>query len=159
MTTPPRTVSFLAILTSLVLGVVLLIGAFGIPVPSVRIEIVMDAAESSTRPAAATEREVAAEPEAPPAPTGASRPDSEPAPSLEAIVSRLRRGSVVAPRRRASVVQQRVDPSEPAITSAPPLTPVTVAPALRNRGEPVRALDGGGPARPGFVDGVWLALS
>ena len=146
MTTPPRTVSVLAILTSLVLGVVLLIGAFEIPVPSVRIEIVMDAAESGTGPVAATEREVAAEPEAPPAPTGASRPDSEPAPSLEAIVSRLRRESVVAPRRRESVVQQRVEPSEPDITAAPTFTPFTVAPSIRNRAEVVRAMEREYPA-------------
>ena len=39
MTTPPRTVSILSILTALVLGVVFLVGVFEVPIPAIRIQV------------------------------------------------------------------------------------------------------------------------
>jgi len=72
MTTPPRTVSIAAIFASVVLGVVLLVGALEIPVPAIRIQVEIGQAPavperpvtrasfqpSSTRPRLVNEEEV-----------------------------------------------------------------------------------------------------
>ena len=47
MTTPPRTVSVLGVLTALVLGVLLLVGVFEVPVPALRMQVDVEPPTSS----------------------------------------------------------------------------------------------------------------
>jgi TonB family protein len=54
MTTPPRTVSIAAIFASVVLGVVLLVGALEIPVPAIRIQVEIGGAPAAPEQAATT---------------------------------------------------------------------------------------------------------
>ncbi len=59
MTTPPRTVSILSILTALVLGVVLLVGVFEVPIPTIRIQVDMGPAPAPLSPASSATLESA----------------------------------------------------------------------------------------------------
>ena len=116
MTTPPKTVSLAAILASVVLGVVLMVGAFEIPIPSVRFQ--MEIGRSSVR------SEVAAE-------ARAFRPSSS-RPRL------INEGEVqvVARQELARVLRQDVE----AEVEHPSFTPMSVEPMMLNRPQVARAL-------------------
>ena len=55
MTTPPSTVSVLGLLTTLLLGVVLLIGAFEVPIPAIRIQVDIEPPSSGVTPSLTAE--------------------------------------------------------------------------------------------------------
>ena len=125
MTTPPRSVSIAAILASGVLGVVLLVGAFEIPVPAIRIQVEIG--------------------EAPPAPERAvTRAAFQPSSTRPRLVNqeevrqvaqleleRLTGEDLDVTVQAASPERQRVQPR---------FTPVSYQPIMLNRPEVGRAL-------------------
>jgi TonB family protein len=125
MTTPPRSVSLAAIFASVVLGIVLLVGALEIPVPAVRIQLEI----GGTRPVA----EQAAT-----------------APAFQPSVTRPRLVNQEAVRQVAQLELERLTGQELDITvqSAPrarqsvqpSFTPVSYQPIMLNRPEVGRAL-------------------
>jgi TonB family protein len=142
MTTPSRTISIVALLTSMVLGVVLLVGALEIPVPAVSIQIAVE----SGGPADAGDAAVRPVERAAPA---ADRNRADEPPSAAAAVSGLRaeaeasRPTPTTPPTRSGAVVERADPD---VSARPIFTPYTVAPTILNRGQVQRAMVEGYPA-------------
>jgi TonB family protein len=157
MTTPSRTVSVLALLTSMVLGVVLLVAAFEIPIPTVRAEFEFGPAaadDSGPEPVSSgaavadppdpvggrvqEPQEPAAEAE-PASPAEAARPPIEEPTSVESVIEELRVEAAARPRRPATAAVLRpVDDELP--STVPTFTPFTVAPRLINLAEVQRVL-------------------
>jgi TonB family protein len=121
MTTPSRAVSIFALLSATVLGVVLLVGALQIPVPTVSFQINVAPAAST-----ATARDVAT-------PSGTptqATPKPTPEPSTP------------------SGAAQASSAAEPDLSRRPVFTPYTVAPHLLNRDQVLQALQA---AYPGLL--------
>jgi len=155
MTTPSRTISIVALLTSMVLGVVLMVGALEIPVPAVSIQIgaqPADAAEGATRTNRGDATGGAGSAPEPGRPvivsdgenverTNVDRTDVEAPPSASEVIGSLRTqpARTVEPtlrvddRGRAVIV-------DPTIAAGPTFTPYSVAPSILNRDEVVRAM-------------------
>ena len=142
MTTPSRTVSVVALLTSMVLGVVLMVAAFEIPIPTIRAEFEIGPDAEVVVAPEAREPAATAEPAAPPEPFWV-RVDEPP--SAEAELSRLRaeRATVAepAPPRTSERAgsRERVA-SDDRLAAEPTFTPFTLAPQLINLTEVQRAL-------------------
>lgn len=164
MTTPSRAISILAILASTVLGVVLLVGALEIPVPTVHIEIAM-----GPEPARPVVRVPPPPPPAPPAPAEAQpertrAPDAEPVSAAEA--SRVVRVRLSETGQEVEVTSQlpAPEPAEQVATPDRPLfTPMTVRPTLTNVAEVQEALTREYPAmlRDAGIGGapvMWLYI-
>ena len=83
MTSPPRAVSIVALLTSMVLGVVLLIGALEIPVPTVSIQMAVEPASAETPPSVPA-TEATAEATAEPTAESAAEPANPPSQGADA---------------------------------------------------------------------------
>jgi TonB family protein len=119
MTTPPRAVSIAAICSSVVLGVILLLGALEIPVPAVRIQV--EIGPSTSEPDRAVTR-------------GTFQPSStRPRLINEEEVRR------VAELELERVMEQKLD----LVETAPPqprFTPASTEPVMLNRAEVARAL-------------------
>jgi TonB family protein len=159
MTTPSRAVSIVALLTSMVFGVVLMIAAFEIPVPTIRAELHIGGDEPATG-AEPAEETVAAESMNWIAVTeleGREREDLEA--ELRAEVERARAAraaEVVATERRyarietSEAVRARLETAilewaaaeriETDVSAAPTFTPFTQAPQLTNTQQVQRAL-------------------
>lgn len=141
MTTPSRTISILAILASTVLGVVLLVGALEIPVPTVHIEIAMgqqpavDVVDLPPPPAPPAPAEAQPEPTRP--------PDAAP-PSAAETVRDLRVTLSQSPPRVeiiSLIPPPQPEPTEEVATpEQPKFTPMTVRPTLTNVPEVQQAL-------------------
>jgi TonB family protein len=145
MTTPARTVSVVALLTSMVLGVVLMIAAFEIPIPTIRAEfeigpgaeiVTLDPEPSGAGAVTPPEPEPAEEPE----------PTDEPAPAA----SQQARGGpaiYVDGVRVYESDEEAGDPPGPTVVRGrePVFTPFTVAPALINLQQVQQALADGYP--------------
>ena len=158
MTTPSRTVSVVALLVSMVFGVVLMVAAFEIPIPTIRAELEIGPGTTEAEPAASRpvarveptpavrERPAAAEAEAarPPEPSEPARPRVEEPVSVEAVLVERR---AQAARREATARPEPTTRPEPAprpvddrVSQAPTFTPFTMAPQLLNLAEVQRAL-------------------
>ena len=127
MTTPSRTISVVALLTSMVLGIVLLIGALEIPVPSVSVQVSLG---PTGEPAGA--------------PTDRAR-QSAPTPSRAAVRDAEAAGRIrVEPEPRAPRSAELIvgvpQPREDRIAARPTFTPYTVAPSILNREEVISAM-------------------
>jgi TonB family protein len=157
MTSPPRTVSIIALLTSMVLGVVLLIGALEIPVPTVSVQVSVEPSASAEQVAGPTSPEPAVEPTAAPSPgtEAAAEQDlerreaqgagAEAPPSAEETLRRLRqeaveRGGRARPTRAPAEPARPQAPRSDDISARPTFTPYTLAPSILNREEVVRAM-------------------
>jgi len=131
MTTPPRAVSVAAIASSVVLGVVLLVGALEIPVPALRVQI-----EVGQTPTAPTEAAV----------TPAFRPSSTPPRLLnEGEVRRAGEAELLKLETGYYVEAKQGGPTNIIMPSQPKFTPVSIQPSLLNRQEVGRALAEGYP--------------
>lgn len=164
MTTPTRTISVVALLTSMVLGVVLLIGALEIPVPSVSVQVSLSSGEQPAVEPTTRERQNAA------APTEAAtrNADSEVGALEEearAAQQRARaeleaaRVEAEAGERARAEVERQTETQRPTeltggrlredrgdISARPVFTPYTVAPSILNREDVVRAMVDAYPA-------------
>jgi TonB family protein len=115
MTTPPRTVSIAAILASMVLGVVLLVGALEIPVPAIRIRVEIG--------------------QAPPVPERTvTRAGFQPSSTPPRLVNEEE------VRRVAERELERVTREARVVEAQPSFTPVSYQPIMLNRPEVGRAL-------------------
>jgi TonB family protein len=154
MTTPSRTISVVALLTSMVLGVVLLVGALEIPVPAVSIQIGTQPADAAQPgddgQGVAAEADADEEPrrsqdrsteEPPPVTQERERADAEP-PSAEETISGLRGEAAT----RSDELTRRPQPPEVGSYGQPRFTPYTVAPSIVNREQVVRAMVDAYPA-------------
>jgi TonB family protein len=132
MTTPSRTISIAAIAAATILGVVLLVGALGIPVPTVSLDVQVGGAEAA-RPdqtPAVTHFDTPPTPPPPPPPPVDHHVVVPPAPSgLTPTISVIAQLPEAARGYRAS---------EP--IGEPEFTPMTVRPTLTNADEVSRAL-------------------
>lgn len=151
MTTPARTVSVVALLTSMVFGVVLMVAAFEIPIPTIRaqLEIRPGAEEGSVpagspdRPNAQPERATAAPPTGGEPATEANGTRVEEPPSVEEVIIERRAETARVAARRADVEERSQPPttrSDDGVSLQPTFTPFTVAPALLNLAQVQRAL-------------------
>jgi len=135
MTTPPRTVSVVALLTSMVLGVALIGAAFQVPVPAVGQRGTDEAVAENIRVdvQVVRGREVEREDAQPVRPTQPSRPvvreEQRVEPSARPTTSEQRIAEVVGRRR-----------SDFDLSAEPTFTPFTAAPVLMNMAEVQRAL-------------------
>jgi TonB family protein len=118
MTTPPRTVSIAAIFASVVLGVVLLVGALEIPVPAIRIQVEIG--------------------QAPPVPQMPERAVTRA--SFQPSSTRPRLVNEEEVRRVAERELERVTRQARVVEASPSFTPMSVQPWLLNRPEVGRAL-------------------
>jgi TonB family protein len=140
MTTPSRTISVVALLTSMVLGVVLMIGALEIPVPALSIQIGAQPADGA-QPGDDAQR-VEAEADAseelrrsqdrsaeasPPPATQERDADAEP-PSVEETISGLRGEAAT----RSDELTRRPPPPGSGGYGQPRFTPYTLAPRILN---------------------------
>ncbi len=149
MTTPSRTISVVALLTSMVLGVVLLIGALEIPVPAVSIEIGAQPGDGAQRVEAETDaseelrrsQDRSAEAPTPPATQERERADAAP-PSVEETISGLRGQAAT----RSDELTRRPPPPGSGGYGQPRFTPYTVPPSITNREQVVRAMVDAYPA-------------
>jgi protein TonB len=124
MTTPSTTISVVALLTSMVLGVVLLIGALEIPVPALSIQIGLEPASVAD-----------AEPPAAPDPTPTSTPPPEP--SAQGAGDAGRDVFRVGIDDSGMRIVEREDRD---VSAQPTFTPYTVPPRILNREQIVRAM-------------------
>jgi TonB family protein len=155
MTTPSTTISVVALLTSMVLGVVLLIGALEIPVPAVSIQIGVepaggaqpsDDAQRVEAEAAASEeprrsQDRSAEASPPPATQERERAGAEP-PSVEETISGLRGEATTRP----DGLTRRPPPPGSGGYGQPRFTPYTLAPRILNVDAVQRAMVDAYPA-------------
>lgn len=167
MTTPSRTISVVALLTSMVLGVVLMIGALEIPVPAVSIQIgaqppvggqpaddaqrgndvqpndvpqrVEPEADASEEPRRSQDRSAEASP--PPPTQERERADAAP-PSVEEAISGIRGEAAT----RSDEITRPPSPLGSGGNGRPVFTPYTVAPSIANREQIVRAMVDAYPA-------------
>jgi len=121
MTTPPRTVSIVAIAAATVLGVVLLVGALGIPVPAVSLNVQMGSPTPDQTPTVAVF-------DAPPSPPPPPPPPAIEVPPRPTVTVDDR----MVLRRPDPVSQQLVDGERAQSVGEPEFTPMTVRPQLQN---------------------------
>jgi TonB family protein len=162
MTTPSRTISVVALLTSMVLGVGLLLGALQVPVPASAAGADMvdpGAGAEPTRGALGAAEELVADPTpdataAPDAPAAAAATSEARTSDTEATsatdVIRTLRSEVGAGRSSAEPEDREPSPNEVAaglpgpqrqdLGDTPRFTPYTVAPQILNRDEVVAAM-------------------
>lgn len=164
MTTPSRTISVVALLASMVLGVVLLVGALQIPVPTVSIRIGPEPATSGApvddgvqrigqyeeglriRGAQEARRQVLDLPDEQGAAAAGGGPTDTPPSAQEAIDELRRQRQSMTPQsdRRPPVgspsARSGTEPIEATVAGGPVFTPYTVPPAILNRDEIVSAL-------------------
>jgi TonB family protein len=119
MTTPPRAVSIAAIMASVVLGVVLLVGALEIPVPAIRVQVEIG--------------------QTPPAPAEAAiTPPFEPSSTRPRLLNEEEVRVVAELELERLIGTPAADHHAP--TSVPKFTPVSVQPSLLNRQDVGRVL-------------------
>jgi TonB family protein len=136
MTTPSRTISIAAIAAATVLGVVLLVGALGIPVPTVSLNVQLGTATVQT-PDRTPSVTMFDAPPTPPAPPPPALDPSVP----EAPVLRIGELEVPIPEVRRLAEPPTPEPAaEPQQASEPAFTPITVRPTLTNADEVSSAL-------------------
>lgn len=149
MTTPARTVSVVALLSSMVLGVTLILVAFQVPVPTVAPDPVIgqtrrDAAGDGrivTGRTDAAGRSVRGEPAQPGQPAAPARPEPSARPTRPARpVQPPRPEASTEPAGRPPEPARPVTRGEVDIAAQPVFTPYTVAPQLLNLTEIQRAL-------------------
>jgi TonB family protein len=167
MTTPSRTISVVALLTSMVLGVVLMVGALEIPVPTLSIQIGVEAAGAAAANQGEAARGAGVTPQTD-RPVGAGdqqivertyddratadRANAEAPPSASEAIGSLREDAELAGETRRSRALVGSDGAarrvevDPAISERPTFTPFTVAPSILNRDEVVRAMVANYPA-------------
>jgi TonB family protein len=153
MTTPSKTISIVALLTSMVLGVVLLIGALEIPVPAVSIQIAVQPADDAQRADAEVDatqglppvQNRSGEVPPPPATREGARANAEP-PSAEETIDRLRQESTSRRQGRTTEPIVGVTRPEGVTYGEPVFTPYTVPPSILNREQVVRAMADAYPA-------------
>ena len=151
ITTPSRTLSLAAIAAATVLGVVLLLGAMGIPVPTVRLDVQVGDTGAPTPERTPTVTAFDTPPTPPPPPPPAvDIPREPPAPQL--VVLRGPDGEMVGYRFEG-----------PSDIPEPEFTPMTVRPTLTNSDEVSRALTRAYPAllREAGIGGapvLWLHI-
>jgi TonB family protein len=137
MTTPSRTISIAAIAAATVLGVVLLVGALGIPVPAVSLDVQLGATPVQTPDQTPSVTVFDAPPTPPPPPPPALEVPSVPEPPM------LRLGQLEAPLSEARRLAEPPTP-DPASNRQqvpePAFTPLTVRPTLTNAAEVSSAL-------------------
>ena len=135
MTTPSSTISVVALLTSMVLGVVLLVGALEIPVPAVSIQI-------GAQPADGAQRVDEAQPGDDAQPGNEAQPVEAEADASEETISGLRGQRAT----RSEELTRRPPPPGSGAYGRPVFTPYTVPPSIANREEVVRAMVDAYPA-------------
>jgi TonB family protein len=135
MTTPSRTISIAAIAAATVLGVVLLVGALGIPVPTVSLDVQLGVAAAQTPDQTPTVTVFDTPPTPPPPPQPAVE---VPRPSVALGDSITWPRRFIARSPDGDVTAYRVGPTEP--VGEPEFTPMTVRPTLTNAAEVSSAL-------------------
>jgi TonB family protein len=129
MTTPPRAVSIAAIMSSVVLGTLLLVGVLQIPVPALRIQVELG--------------QILPVPE-----EAAIRPTLLPSPTRPLLLGKLEEVVRPAPEpepvRVAEVEMEPKTQQQP--IERPSFTPMSVEPSLSNRDEVAQALIAAYPA-------------
>jgi protein TonB len=142
MTTPSRAISIAAIAAATALGVVLLVGALGIPVPAVSLDVQLAAATPDQTPSVTV---FDAPPTPPPPPPPAIELPSRPVPPQPAVeirqlaVTRSANGEVIGYRFEpaADVAEPAADPQQ---VPEPEFSEMTVRPTLTNAADVSEAL-------------------
>jgi TonB family protein len=132
MTTPPRTVSIVAIAAATVLGVVLLVGALGIPVPAMSLNVQIGSTPDQTPSVAVFDA-----PPTPPPPPPPAVEVPDPRVVVRSLVSR--QGQLVVIRTPDGEIPAPAAPPAPPV-GEPEFTPMTVRPQLQNMEEVNQAL-------------------
>jgi TonB family protein len=139
MTTPSQTLSIAAIFAATVLGVVLLVGALGIPVPTINLNVqlgTMSDQRSASRPdQTPTVTQFDAPPTPPPPPPRPIVLRSD-IPGQELVIIRSAEGEMVGYRLDEVSGASAPEP----VAAEPRFTPMTVRPVLTNAGEVSRAM-------------------
>jgi protein TonB len=161
MTTPSRTISIAAIAAATVLGVVVLVGALGIPVPAVSLDVRIGAAAAQTPDQTPSVTVFDAPPTPPPPPPPAVEVPAVPE------VPMLRIGELELPlpeARRLAEPPTRDPAADAQQVPEPAFTPMTVRPTLTNAAEVSSALMREYPAvlRDAGIGGapvVWIHIT
>jgi TonB family protein len=161
MTTPSRTISIAAIAAATVLGVVVLVGALGIPVPAVSLDVRIGAAAAQTPDQTPSVTVFDAPPTPPPPPPPAVEVPAVPE------VPMLRIGELELPlpeARRLAEPPTRDPAADAQQVPEPAFTPLTIRPTLTNAAEVSSALMREYPAvlRDAGIGGapvVWIHIT
>jgi TonB family protein len=157
MTTPSQTLSIAAIVAATVLGVVLLVGALGIPVPTVNLNIQLGARSIQTPDQTPTVTHFDVPPTPPPPPPSPIVLRSD-IPGQELVIIRSTEGEMVGYR-----LDEVSGASAPQPLAEPRFTPMTVRPMLMNASEVSSAMSREYPpvlrdAGIGGVPLLWLHI-
>jgi TonB family protein len=134
MTTPSRTISVAAIAAATILGVVLLVGSLGIPVPVVSINVAVGSQPDQTPTVTAFDAPPTPPPPPPP-PIDHHAPPPSPVATPEAVtvISQVPRTELVLYRGAdGEPTSYRVEPAQAAPIEQPSFTPMSVRPQLMN---------------------------